>query len=287
MECGGGSISREIGIAIFLGLRPLLACLGGPLLQQFWDDYARLYPTHPVVLDIITNKTDSSLLVPVYVHGDGGRHYRKSEIMVIQFQSVIGQGSRFSSTSRKRKLDEGENDECWGLQFNLQGHSFTTRFLIATMLKQYYHEDVSPLLLLMKHVSGFFGELYAEGVQYRGKVLKFALLGVKGDLPFLSKIASMQRNFLHIRKQHVVRKKSSKSLPGCCWLCSAGKPGFLFEDFSQSAPWTTTMGLENEQPWRSQPTILDHVLHDQLAQPSFFKLDLFHILNLFLTLGIL
>ena len=259
---------------------------GRPVLEQFWDDFGRLYPTHPVVLDILMGMVTPGLLVPLCIHGDGGRHVRKTEIMVVQFQSCVGQGTRISTGQKllgKRKRADGEPSAApaapsGGAQVNLLGHSFETRFLVGTMAKRYYSADMGPLLEFFKHVSTYFGDLYRTGVRYRGQCIKFIVLAVKGDLPFLSKIATLERNFMHIRKRK--KKVTSKKLEGMCWLCSAGNGEVLFEDFSRTAPWIETSGLVNEDPWKNQPFILFDLVHDPLRQPNFFAIDLFHTLNL-------
>ena len=140
------------------------------------------------------------------------------------------------------------------------------------MARQCYAETVAPLLGFLKHISVFFGELYRTGVQHRGKLVKFLEVAVKGDLPFLSKVGGMERTFLHIRKRKQAR--GSKPLSGCCWLCAAGSENVLFEDFSREAPWMASVGINNPTPWQSQPTSLTDILHDELAQPNFFKIEL-------------
>ena len=253
---------------------------GELVLKDFWEHFEALHPTHPVVLDFQSGFQNPTEVVPVLLHGDGGRHFRKSEIMVVQFQSLIGSGTRKSpKVGEKRKLDEA-GDIC-AADVNMLGHSFATRFLIGTMLKQFYKDSVEPLLQFFKHISSFFAELYTTGISFRGVQLKFALLGCKGDLPFLSKVAGMERNFLRTRKKKT--KNAAKDLAGICWLCSAGKDcgghKILFEDFSREAEWMSTQGIANERPWKTEPSILADVVHDRLQQPSFFKLDVFHILQ--------
>ena len=135
-------------------------------------------------------KSNPDFLVPLCLHGDGGRHYRRSEIMILQFQSCLGQGSRQSASCKQKRGDQDAE-----AQINLLVHSFGTRFLIATMLKQHYADDTTPLLNLLGHVSSFFARLYDEGMTFRGRTAKFALLAAKGDLPFISKITAMERNF--------------------------------------------------------------------------------------------
>ena len=254
---------------------------GEAVLSDFCEHFERLHPTHPVVLELQTGAVHPGALVPLLIHGDGGRHYRKSEILVVQWQSMIGRGTRESAQgSNKRRLNQ-DGDDVYAAECNMLGHSFSTRFLIGSMIKKYYKESPATLLKFMGQVSTFCGELYTKGVMHRGVTLKFIVLGCKGDLPYLSKIASMERNFLHTRKKKT--KNKPKDLPGICWLCAAGRNDangeVPYEDFSTEAMWMASQGVHNEKPWLETPTILQSILHDPLQQPSFFTLDIFHILN--------
>ncbi|CAE7212783.1 unnamed protein product [Symbiodinium sp. CCMP2592] len=55
----------------------------GPRLQEFWERYRLSEPDHDIWLH---SHIQEDTLVPLLVHGDGGRTYRKDELMVLQFQ---------------------------------------------------------------------------------------------------------------------------------------------------------------------------------------------------------
>ena len=189
--------------------------------------------------------------------------------MVIQRQALLGAGTRLSQNMH--------GSETAGPQANLLHHSFKTRYLIATMKKEFYAKDPQTLLQLMMHVSEVCADRYTNGVSFGGQRLKFVLFGVKGDLRFLSKIARMQRSFAHTRKRK--RGATPKKLPGVCWLCGAGVDAVPFNDLTPQAAWIATEDLEKEPPWQEPPSILSKVLHHELRRPTFFKIDLFHVLN--------
>ena len=195
--------------------------------------------------------------------------------MIIGWQPVLGAGSRLS---KKRKTDSDDVGISPG-ELNLVGHSFTTRFLIGTLMKTYYAADPQPLLEFMGEISNFFHRMYNEGIQYRGHTIKWLIIGIKGDLPFISKIAQLRRSYTHTRKRKA--HADSKELAGICWLCCCGTSEFPFEGFSKSARWMSTTDLDNICPWNpeQEPSILSGILHDPLRKPDMFKCDLFHILN--------
>ena len=198
--------------------------LGGPVLAGFWDKFVVEFPDHPIGACFEAGLNKASV-VPINLHGDGGRCYRKAEIMILQWQSAIGQGTRFSNA--KRKLETRDD-----AQINLAGHSLSTRFLMSTMCKKYYDQDPAPLLELLGHVSDWFGSLFDEGIWVGGTCYKFLPVGLKGDLVFQSKAGGLLRAFTHVRKRRPTAK--SKPLAGICWLCQAGTPQVDFSKLPEA-----------------------------------------------------
>ena len=123
-------------------------------LEDYWAHFCNQYRQHPIVNDIKTGVVDPAHLVPLNLHGDGGRTYKKQELMVLQWQSAVGAGT--SKSSKRRKLA----DEIDAVQVNLKGHSFSTRYLISVLHKKHYREDATPLLQLLESISEWFGDLY-------------------------------------------------------------------------------------------------------------------------------
>ncbi|CAE7222361.1 unnamed protein product [Symbiodinium sp. CCMP2592] len=77
-------------------------------LEDYWTHFCNQYREHPIVNDIKTGVVDPGHLVPLNVHGDGGRTYKRQELMVLQWQSAVGAGT--SKSSKRRKLAD-EIDE--------------------------------------------------------------------------------------------------------------------------------------------------------------------------------
>ncbi|CAE7475214.1 unnamed protein product, partial [Symbiodinium pilosum] len=246
-----------------------------PVLADFWHHFMISEPDHPIVDDIQSGRVDPSYLIPINLHGDGGRTFKKAEIMILQWQSCIGKGTQLSH-SRRQKRQLGA-DVTPG-QVNLCGHSLSTRFLISVLRKKFYMEDATPLLDLLGHVSDWFGSLYKDGLLLDGQLWRFLPLGLKGDLVFQSKAASLTRSFAHVRKRAATAK--SKDLVGCCSWCLAGTSEVAFEDFGVERPaWLATAGENNPLPWTSMPSLLRNIPHAPDAH-SFLKIDLFHTLNM-------
>ncbi|CAE7198039.1 unnamed protein product [Symbiodinium sp. CCMP2592] len=248
------------------------------VLRDFWKHYVAQYPTHPVASDIASGHVDPTCLVPLNIHGDGGRTYRKSELMILQFQSCIGRGTNLSHGSKKRRLSTETGETVAAAGVNLKGNSLTTRFLMSVLHKRYYSEDPEPLLELLGLVSDWFGSLYRDGYLHEGKTWKFLVLGLKGDLVFQAKATSAIRNYARVRK-HAPKEKSKPLLGICCW-CMAGTEKCAFEVFDRKPAWLATAGPNNTVPWPAPPSILRSIPHCADDAPSFLKVDLFHTLNL-------
>ena len=69
---------------------------------------------------------DASSLVPVQLHGDGGRHFKRTEVMILQWQPVLGGGTKKALPSRV------------GLAINYRGNTWGTRFLFSVLPRAMY-----------------------------------------------------------------------------------------------------------------------------------------------------
>ena len=190
--------------------------------------------------------------------------------MVLQFQPILGFGSRASHPLKRR---------CAAAGVNLQGHSFTTRFLTSVLPKSMYKNHAAHFDGFVKAAFEDLEQLYYSGLRiHDDRTLRFIVLGLKGDLPFLVKSGHLTRSFVNVRKGP--ENPKSRPLTGCCWKCAAGSSAVPFEEFTRSPAWLTTTGPNNELPWTTIAPFLDHVPHVLEDKGAFFKLDLLHIYHL-------
>ena len=223
-------------------------------LENFWDRYRELDPTHPVFIQHAGRLCD---VVPTLCHADEGTSQKKRGIMIMNIQPLIGSG-----TSRD------------GSGLNFVGQSITTRFLYTTMASKLYGGKKSGRLCsLVDHLATELKSCFEDPVKVfvRGKPrqLYFCCLGLKGDWPALTKLGQLSRH--HLRDSNI-------NSPGICHLCKAGQEGFPWHcwDFNSMK----AMHNNPSEPFR---TVGGGPLTSIVPQPSgpggkarFFKPDIFH-----------
>ena len=165
-----------------------------------------------------------------------------------------------------------------GMGVNLRGHSFTTRFLFGVLQKAAYKHNHDCFSSFLDAMMENFLKLYYEGLNLSGRCMRFVVLGIKGDLPFLGKAGHLVRTFLNVRK--APETSSSKLLEECCHMCLAGTKEYCFEDFSCRPGWLQTTGHNNPYPWKTLPPHLEYYPHVRTDPGSFFRLDVLHIYHL-------
>ena len=235
-------------------------------LTQFWETFRLLHPSHPIYDQYI----DMSHCIPYYLHGDGGRGYKKDPVDTFSMLPCLGSGSRH--VANKRKHDDGRMD------INLRGLSATTRFLFTVLGSLEAKKNPA----LFDAITELWGQklqaLFADGFQACGETWRIAIIGFTGDSPFVKKVSHSDRSFHNVRKSGF----SKKDQKGCCWLCRAG-----FETQNESIPfehlglwnplWIRTQGSNNTKPWEKEGgPILKYLMLGQDG-PAFFRPDFFHV----------
>ena len=93
------------------------------MLEEFRKRWRVLHPNH----DLFKKNIPLKQCVPLLLHGDEGRHYKKSAVLICSWQPDIGYGSQ------RRPRDVAlppENAES-GIPVNFLRTAFQTRFLTA------------------------------------------------------------------------------------------------------------------------------------------------------------
>ena len=102
-------------------------------LLEFWRRYKFERPDFGIYNAALEKKLSLSRSIPVYVHGDEGRGFKRSGVMILSLQGAIGRGSR--PFEIKHPLQSLRNIK---MGINLAGSSFNSRLLFTAMPKKYY-----------------------------------------------------------------------------------------------------------------------------------------------------
>ncbi|CAE7313361.1 unnamed protein product [Symbiodinium sp. CCMP2592] len=257
-----------------LGVPVHLACES---LRLFWKKFREHHPQHQVFNH--PGNLDYEKLIPYYLHGDGGRGYKKDSIEILSMFPALGTGSRERSvdlSSKRRAEVEPE------LGINLQGNSGATRFLFSVVSSLVAKTDGQIFDDVMDIWGRELHSLLEHGFHASGSTWRIVILGFTGDSPFVKKVAKTNRSFHNIRK----RFSSTGKQIGCCWLCHAGHESpeddvhIPFEHLGFVGPeWIQTCGLNNPLPWDGAGgPLLQYMLCDAGDTPAaFFKADFFHV----------
>ena len=232
--------------------------------DSFWKEWEQVQPKHPLYM---THKGRTGQCIPIAIHCDEGTTLKKKSIMIIQFQPVMGHGTR------KRKATPEEP----GL--NMLGNTLVTRLLWSVMLGRVYggkKQKNKPLLKLMDHLANELRVAFYHGIDvpYGDKTKRWYLvpLALKGDWPALVKIGSLTRSFGRLSTQDHEKAK------GICHLCRADQAGFKkWHDISYEN--MVAMRVNNTLPWEREPAILSAIPLDPCDKPGFFRADPFHTLH--------
>ena len=231
-----------------------------PLLQEFWQRFRAIHPTHAVFAPAST--VPLHRLVPIYAHIDDGRTYKSKALTVRSY--VRRRGTRKIHLKRS------------SMPMNFVGATWSTQFLFGSLLRAVNHDSPMALDLLLGRFAADLAELATEGVtSSKGERLWLQVLGLKGDLPALQKAGSFVRHFGRVPRQ----ASSVTPCGGICFLCLAGREhppeaAVPFEEFAAGALlWERTQGVE--RPWESPPPILNGIPGYSIPE-KFFLPDFFH-----------
>lgn len=234
-------------------------------LGTFWDRFKERNPEHVAFTRGPSFPLDS--LIPVLFHGDEGRGLKKKQIMVLSTHGLLGKGS-----SRHPKASAASEDP---LKMNYKGNTWKNHFLLCCMPVSLYGDDPSALFQMLDIQAEEFSRLFWDGVEFGGRRLYVACVGIKGDSPFLSKAGMFNRAFT----RRPTRSSSKTPCKGVCHLCMAGCESYdydvPYEEFGNEFPsWLGTMGLV--KPYETPSPLLKIPFHRGGTTEALFEFDLFH-----------
>ena len=236
-------------------------------LLQFWRHYSRQFGDHDIFQHRLPPEQALRRTIPIYLHGDEGKHFKRSGIMIVTLQAVLGSGPEPYHLNKK-VVSPRESVQRQAL--NIGGHSFLSRFLVMSIPRRFYAMQSEIYLTMFERMIADLKTLERDGFQHKGQTWLLQTLGLKGDLPFMTKTASLERHFLRAARKEDAKRATNP--PGMCWLCHAGQVNIPYEDFKDSARWAHG---PTTPPWRSTPSFLE-LKHMPKRPEQFLKLDLWH-----------
>ena len=243
------------------------------MLLEFWERYAELNPTHPIFEEALEGRLNLHEAIPVLHHGDEGRGFKRSGVLIVSTHGMLGRGSHKGVTkSRLGKLSADDP-----LCLNMIGHSLTRQFVHSVMPAAMYKDNPENFHAVLDLYAKEMRDLFLEGVSHGTEKVHLVCLNAKGDNVYLAKAGNMERCFTRGPKSASSKKKA----PGVCWMCLAGKEDHTFpvpyEDLSLNPAWAQTL---NSIPAWTEPGSLLQIPHSPDLETEFYQVDLFHAFHL-------
>ncbi|CAJ1355923.1 unnamed protein product, partial [Effrenium voratum] len=248
------------------------------VLTEFWSRFRQMDETHQVFQLASENVLELSLTIPIYSHADEGRSYKHQALWVLSSHGALGRGTRAYINRNKHRTPLRRNQ----MGLNFVGQTWSTQFTFCTLLRAVANQYPDSLDTLTALYAEDLERLAHEGVVSTDGALRVwcVHIGVKGDLPALTKLGGFKRSFSHVAKAPSSKKPSQ----GVCPYCLAGVEGDNnashqpWEDFSSQPKWARTM--QRGVPWDHPPSIMKGALVSPGKESSFFKLDIWHNFHL-------
>lgn len=251
------------------------------LLNAFWNGYQQQHGSHEIFTAV---EIDKSYTLPLLVHADEGRGKRRTNTLVISLETPLGLPV-FEKKKRKRcdcdpaphhlnkypgdlkSLGSPAAEELIrGMATNTKGHSFLQRWplviLPGVLYKAYpgivdeFHE------LLGKELRS----LYHEGFTASNCHFNGALVGVKADMKYHTKLGRLRRSY---ENKGTVQDKE------CCHWCLGGSTNLPWEDLQEFPCWEPSNFAQ--RPWNANaPPPLLIVPCDSSRPEALYQIDPFH-----------
>ena len=244
------------------------------VLNEFWERFRSQFPDHEIFgMDI-----DLSHAVPMQSHTDEGRSQKHEPLFVLSCHGSIGRGTRRYLQQGKHRKPLSEN----AMGLNFLGQTFSTQFLVCTVLRAKLNEHEGLLSEIIKLFAEDASMLAHQGINFNGTTYRLIHVGTKGDLPALAKMGNFLRTW-----SHVARRPSTRTpCEGICHLCLGGtekndRTGAVdipYEDMRPTPIWEPSM--HTVLPWETEPPILAGIPLQRSKISAFFALDLWHCFHL-------
>ena len=114
-----------------LGDMPM--CDAEGTLLEFWKRYSQHKPGHEVFAASQRGEVRLSRAIPCLVHGDEGRGFKRTGVMILSVQGAIGRGAKPFLKRHPLKTIQQKK-----MGVNIGGSSYNSRLLFGAMQKKHY-----------------------------------------------------------------------------------------------------------------------------------------------------
>ena len=273
------------------------------LCESFWTHYREGHPEHALFQKY--PKEQWRYIIPIAVHGDKGRSYKKSPIFVFSHEVPFGlpeslraRGSKLDTARQRQRIYKQEHggnlnwscsqrarsqlfpedvpeESCPkhqqlqdGVPHNGRGNTFLSRFLITAIPNRMLKEHPQVVACLLKEMAADLTGLFEDGIAYdEHHTFRVVLIGVKGDFEFHLEVAQYNRSYANI---------GTRNSLAYCPECNVGMAGVEGMDFRDVPTWHGT--LYQSEPWDMTP-ILNAVPFDAVSPARLYRKDPFHMLK--------
>ena len=238
------------------------------ILSRFWALYKQWRPRHQIWKLVESRGIDLSRTVPLILHADEGRGFKRSAFMIAAYHSYIGRGTQLANSKRAHR-------SYTQMRLNYCGNSWSHRYVTACLPKMCKDEEAFKSIFAWIADDALDvihnGVVGSDGTKYWAAVLQCA-----GDWQFIVKAGNLERSFSRVEKRP---RAAGASPAGICHICKAGQAAYPFEDFSTRADWVATQFLQGDYPFTSWPSLL-RLPHEEDKPARFFQFDLWHSYHL-------
>ena len=272
------------------------------LCEQFWTQYRQHHPTHEVYQNFGQEQWRG--IIPILIHGDKGRTYKKSPIFNFSFECPFGlpseiraRGSKTNTARQQQRLNKQEHggnlswtcnkrarlqsfpeaideESCPNyktiqdfIPHNARGSTYMTRFLIAAIPYKILKGHPQVVESLLNVIEQDMSMLFRQGVSQAGRVFRCGIVGVKGDFEFHVDVAKFTRSYQNVGTTNEL---------AFCPECAAGSVGVPGMDMADVPVWAGT--CYQTEPWNQVPP-LNRIPYDPSKPASLYKRDIFHMLK--------
>ena len=170
-------------------------------LFAFWEGYRNYHGDH----EVFKLGVPECQLIPIVLHGDEGRGKRRSSTTLVSWESPIGIKGHSSSCGFCKPTMSWSGASCSPeleqnsfvhlLRSNMKSYSFIQHFPVFVLPGTLWKVYKTLTIEMLSFLAGELKSLFQDGFEAKGRTYRLVVVGSKGDLKWVSKIALLTRGY--------------------------------------------------------------------------------------------